>query len=378
MADKRDQGATVSKQNQWEVAMVLNIVRYMAQQGYGTSNQVILTPYLGLLHLLRNELVRENDPVLNDLDSFNLGEESGIVIVSLTRSNANGDIGFMTSPERLNVLLSRAREALILIGSLETFMARPKGAATWKPLSDTLASNGDTHDGLPVSCSQHPDWQRVMTEPSDFKKHCPDGGCSEPCGIDLACKIHKCPQKCHKAIDHSKLKCKQYVHDQCPKGHTFTWQCYTLRPSSCSNCDAEARRLYKKQQRNLALENERQARQQAYEKQLAETDDDIDRQRHLLKDQQDEVDRRNSMQQRMQDLEKVQSRVQQQKDATIAQVTRDAVLGNDPARNPSASGLALSSTPANTKGSTPLPPSLARDDWDHQKQLDGAKNAALD
>lgn len=86
----------------------------------------------------------------------------------------------MTSPERLNVLLSRARKALILIGNSETFMARPKGTATWKPLFDTLASNGDMHDGLPVSCPQHPDWHRVMTEPSDFEKHCPDGGCSEP------------------------------------------------------------------------------------------------------------------------------------------------------------------------------------------------------
>ncbi|KAI6815896.1 P-loop containing nucleoside triphosphate hydrolase protein [Hortaea werneckii] len=405
IADRRDQGATVSKQNQWEVAMVLKIVRYMAQQGYGTSDQVVLTPYLGQLHLLRNELAKENDPVLNDLDSFDLvqaglmiaasaahnkrpisistidnyqGEESDIVIVSLTRSNANGDIGFMSSPERLNVLLSRARKALILIGNSETFMARTKGAATWKPLFDTLASNGDMHDGLPVSCSQHPNWHRVMTEPSDFEKHCPDGGCSEPCGIDLACKIHKCPQKCHKAVDHSKLKCKQYVHDQCPKGHTIAWQCFTLRPSSCSTCDTEARRLYKKQQRDLALENERQARQQAYKKQLAEIDDEIDRQRRLLKDHQDEVDRRNTIDQRMQDLQNVQSRVQQQKDATISQVTRDAVSENDPAHNSSASASAPSSTPANTKGTTPLPPSLARDDWDRQKQLDGAKNAALD
>ncbi|KAG7110727.1 NFX1-type zinc finger-containing protein 1 like [Verticillium longisporum] len=32
------------------------------------------------------------------------GEESDIVIASLTRSNARGDIGFMKAPERLNVL----------------------------------------------------------------------------------------------------------------------------------------------------------------------------------------------------------------------------------------------------------------------------------
>ena len=52
--------------------MVLKIVRYMAQQGYGTSDQVVLTPYLGQLSLLRQELARAMDPVLNDPDSHDL------------------------------------------------------------------------------------------------------------------------------------------------------------------------------------------------------------------------------------------------------------------------------------------------------------------
>lgn len=86
IADRRDQGATVSKQNQWEVAMVLKIVRYMAQQGYGTSDQVVLTPYLGQLHLLRNELAKENDPVLNDLDSFDL-VQAGLMVAASAAHN---------------------------------------------------------------------------------------------------------------------------------------------------------------------------------------------------------------------------------------------------------------------------------------------------
>jgi hypothetical protein len=72
VADRGDQGATVSKQNLWEVSMILKVVRYMAQQGYGTAQQVVLTPYLGQLVLLREQLARENDPVLNDLDSAEL------------------------------------------------------------------------------------------------------------------------------------------------------------------------------------------------------------------------------------------------------------------------------------------------------------------
>lgn len=72
IADRRDQGSGVSKRNAYEAEILLQIVRYLAQQGYGTSDQVVLTPYLGQLSLLRRRLSQENDPVLNDLDSFDL------------------------------------------------------------------------------------------------------------------------------------------------------------------------------------------------------------------------------------------------------------------------------------------------------------------
>ena len=72
IADRRDQGAKSSKRNEFEVEMVLKFVRYLAQQGYGTDKLVVLTPYLGQLHLLRDQLSKENDPILNDLDSFDL------------------------------------------------------------------------------------------------------------------------------------------------------------------------------------------------------------------------------------------------------------------------------------------------------------------
>ncbi len=72
IADRRDESAKSSKRNEFEVEMVLKFVRYLAQQGYGTDKLVVLTPYLGQLHLLRNQLSKENDPILNDLDSFDL------------------------------------------------------------------------------------------------------------------------------------------------------------------------------------------------------------------------------------------------------------------------------------------------------------------
>ena len=52
--------------------MVLGIVKYLGQQGYGTKDMVVLTPYLGQLRLLRERLTKERNTILNDLDAFEL------------------------------------------------------------------------------------------------------------------------------------------------------------------------------------------------------------------------------------------------------------------------------------------------------------------
>ena len=72
LVDRRDEGSRVSRQNVFEAEIVLKTVRYLAQQGYGTDKQVVLTPYLGQLGLLLKLLRTDLDPVLNDLDSFDL------------------------------------------------------------------------------------------------------------------------------------------------------------------------------------------------------------------------------------------------------------------------------------------------------------------
>lgn len=72
ISDKQDEGPKQSKRNTFEAEIILKIVKYLGQQGYGTDRVVKLTPYLGQLHLLRDELSKQNDPVLNDLDSYDL------------------------------------------------------------------------------------------------------------------------------------------------------------------------------------------------------------------------------------------------------------------------------------------------------------------
>ncbi|KAK0201022.1 P-loop containing nucleoside triphosphate hydrolase protein [Desarmillaria ectypa] len=208
ISDCHDLGSISSKQNLFEGRMVHKIVKYLAQQGYGSSQMVVLTPYLAQLHTLQRELKNEMDPVLNDLDSHELiraglltpeeansrkrsflrlatidnyqGEESDIVVVSLTRSNLDHDIGFMSAPERVNVLLSRARDGLIMIGNSDTFTQARKGKAVWQQLFAMLRDRGHMYDGLPVKCEQHPYWTALISTELQFEKDCPNGGCLEP------------------------------------------------------------------------------------------------------------------------------------------------------------------------------------------------------
>ncbi|KAL9620613.1 MAG: hypothetical protein Q9160_004867 [Pyrenula sp. 1 TL-2023] len=333
IADRHDAGVKSSKKNAFEVEMVLKCVRYLAQQGYGTDQIVVLTPYVGQLLLLRDRLSEENDPILNDLDSFDLvqagllphasanvskrqiristidnyqGEERDIVIGSLTRSNSSYEVGFMSAPQRLNVLLSRARNALILIGNASTFKGNPKGKATWTRFFDQLQKDGSIYNGFPVKCERHPDIQNIISRPEAFEKHCPDGGCLKPCGSKLNCGLHVCSQRCHQLRDHSKISCKQIMHQTCSGGHKTSWQCYQKTPETCRKCENEKKAREKRQQQEFELEIQREERQRRYAKQLAEIDEEINQRRQTLKDHADQRARDAVIAQRKKELASLQ------------------------------------------------------------------------
>jgi len=88
------------------------------------------------------------------------------------------DIGFMSSPERLNVLLSRARNALIMIGNSDTFVKSRKGGSLWTRFMSLL--EGHIYDGFPVVCEKHKDRKAIFSQPRDFDEESPDGGCKDP------------------------------------------------------------------------------------------------------------------------------------------------------------------------------------------------------
>ena len=61
---------------------------------------------------------------VNTVDGFQ-GQERDVIVISLVRSNDDGNIGFLRDLRRMNVAMTRARMKLIIIGSADTLTRHP-------------------------------------------------------------------------------------------------------------------------------------------------------------------------------------------------------------------------------------------------------------
>lgn len=217
--------------------------------------------------------------------------------------------------------------------------------------------------------------------------HVPD----DHSGKMLNCKIHTCPQRCHQLQDHSKMDCNAIITSKCPQNHKLTRKCHNKAAVVCKKCEAEARAIKKRQERDYKLDQERQAKQQIYASQLAEIEGEIEHQQRILRDRTDEQARQNALAQKKQDLSSLRKKAQLSADVLKPQVAakqpvispvelaesnnsssnvENHIDDSQPARNDEA--------PEQDKGRPEWDSSEAKDDWQEQKELWGAENEALD
>jgi len=84
----------------------------------------IISPYAEQVKYLKSkkeedEIFEDFDITINSIDGFQ-GQEKDVIYISLVRSNAEGEIGFLKDERRLNVAMTRARKKLIIIGDMAT------------------------------------------------------------------------------------------------------------------------------------------------------------------------------------------------------------------------------------------------------------------
>ncbi|HYX93087.1 MAG TPA: C-terminal helicase domain-containing protein, partial [Myxococcaceae bacterium] len=109
--------------NEGEATLVAARARELLAAGLAAHELAIIAPYRAQAALLR-ELVPEGAVEIDTVDAFQ-GREKDAVLVSLTRSNSEGQLGFLTDLRRMNVAITRPRRHLFVVGDSATLGAHP-------------------------------------------------------------------------------------------------------------------------------------------------------------------------------------------------------------------------------------------------------------
>ncbi len=121
--DEEQEADGASLLNAQEADVVVQVVERLAAAGVPAPDIAVITPYAAQARLLRERL-NALDVEVDTVDGFQ-GREKETVVVSLVRSNATGQIGFLADVRRMNVALTRARRKLVVIGDSSTIANHP-------------------------------------------------------------------------------------------------------------------------------------------------------------------------------------------------------------------------------------------------------------
>ncbi|HOZ78045.1 MAG TPA: AAA domain-containing protein [Ferruginibacter sp.] len=107
----------MSLQNAGELQVVQKIIE---TEKLDPAVTAFISPYSGQVAAAKEILAKQMR--ISTIDSFQ-GQEKEIIILSLVRSNDDGDIGFLKDYRRMNVAVTRAKEQLFIIGDSATIGA---------------------------------------------------------------------------------------------------------------------------------------------------------------------------------------------------------------------------------------------------------------
>lgn len=113
-----EQGSNgISLQNEGEIQIVQKL---LIAENLDVLTTAFISPYAGQVAAAKETLPKEMR--ISTIDSFQ-GQEKEVIILSLVRSNDDGEIGFLKDYRRMNVAITRAKEQLFVIGDSATIGA---------------------------------------------------------------------------------------------------------------------------------------------------------------------------------------------------------------------------------------------------------------
>ena len=115
--EAKKSGST-SRFNPGEANFVADLVNHFIQLGLKPQELGVITPYKDHEEYLKKHL-KGLEVEIKSVDGFQ-GREKQVIILSLVRSNLEGDIGFLKDKRRINVAITRAKRKLIIVGDSQT------------------------------------------------------------------------------------------------------------------------------------------------------------------------------------------------------------------------------------------------------------------
>jgi superfamily I DNA and/or RNA helicase len=112
-----------SRRNPAEAELLVRKVQALLAAGLAPQQIAVIAPYSAQVRLLR-ELLPLEGLEIDTVDGFQ-GREKEAVLISLVRSSAKGEIGFLGDTRRMNVALTRARRKLLVVGDSATIAGHP-------------------------------------------------------------------------------------------------------------------------------------------------------------------------------------------------------------------------------------------------------------
>ena len=141
--------------NQHEIEMALGLAAYLVRQGVPKEKITILTTYTSQMHKLQDARRRRFNTLRNVritvVNNFQ-GEENKMIILSLVRNNTKSLIGFVATPNRVCVALSRARSGFFMLGNMQLLS---RASPLWAQLNKILPENEQIGSGFPLWCIRH-------------------------------------------------------------------------------------------------------------------------------------------------------------------------------------------------------------------------------
>lgn len=118
-------GQNESKYNEGEALITIKIIQKLLKMGLPQNEIGVISPYNAQVGLIKSKTKALNINVeVHSVDSFQ-GREKEAIIISFVRSNQIREVGFLTSDNRTNVAITRARRLLVAIADTETISAHP-------------------------------------------------------------------------------------------------------------------------------------------------------------------------------------------------------------------------------------------------------------